>query len=474
MINNSKQITELQKKDMKYIFHPCSQMKDYEALPPMVITHGKGVYVTDESGKKYLDCVSSWWVNLFGHSNERINKALIDQVQKLEHIIFANFTHKPAIELGELLIEIAPKGLEKIFFADNGSSSIEIALKLSFQYHKQTKNSKKKKFISLENGYHGETLGALGITDVALFTDIYKPLINESIKVKGPSCFKCEYSKKRETCSAECFEHMEKVILENHYDISGVIIEPIVQGAGGMKIYSPVYLKKLRKITQQYNINFIADEIAVGFGRTGKMFALEHANISPDIMCVGKGLTAGYFPMSLVLMTGKIYDEFYSDYSLGKSFLHSHSYSGNPLGCAVAVESLKIFKEENILKTIESKGEYLRKNIKKTFVNNKWIGEYRQIGLIGALELVNKNKKNFNPKLRIGYEIYKIALSKGAILRPIGNVIYFMPPYVISEKEIDEMIRICKESIEEFFNNFYREEEDIYEHKDEKTYQFEV
>ena len=447
-----KKLSPLQEKDLKYIFHPCSQMKDYETLAPMVIKEGKGIYLTDEFGNTYMDCVSSWWVNLFGHSNSRINEALITQVKKLEHVIFVNFTHEPAIELGERLISVAPKGLEKLIFAENGASSVEIALKISFQYHQQKGNPNKKRFISLINAYHGETLGALGVTDIDLFTSIYKPLIHESIKVKGPNCYSCEYNKKSETCEAECFEHMQKIIEKNHEEISAVIVEPMVQGAAGMRIYSPIYLKKLRKLTKEYNLHFIADEIATGFGRTGKMFAVEHAEISPDIMCVAKGLTAGYFPMSLTLITNEIYSAFYDEYQTGKSFLHSHSYSGNPLGCAIAVETLKIFQEENILDMITKKSFYLKKKALEIFKSHPNVGEYRQIGLIGALEIfVNpKTNEGFSHNERAGFEIYKIALKKGAILRPLGNVIYFMPPYIITEEEIDKMLTICKESLDEY------------------------
>lgn len=441
-------LSELQKKDLEHIFHPCSQMKDYELLPPMVIVKGDGLYVEDEFGNRYMDCVSSWWVNLFGHCNPRINKAIKEQVDKLEHVIFANFSHEAGIELGERLTKVAPKGLNKLIFTDNGASSTEVAIKLSFQYHTQTGNPKKKNFVSIDGAYHGETIGALGVGNMDRFTDVYKPLLREGVKVKGPDCFHCEYGKNRENCSAECFEHMEKHLRENHETVAGVIIESMVQGVAGMRIYSPVYLQKLRKITKELNIHLIADEIAMGFGRTGKMFAIEHAGVSPDIMCVGKGLTAGYFPMSIVLITDKIYDAFYADYAEGKSFLHSHSYSGNPIGCRVAVETLRIFEEENILEMINEKGKILREIAEERIKNIPYFGEYRQIGMIGAIELVGV------PGERAGYEIYKIALKKGAILRPLGNIIYFMPPYIIKEEEMKKMFDIFEESLKEYLKRF--------------------
>lgn len=441
-------LSELQKKDLEHIFHPCSQMKDYENLPPIVITKGEGMYVEDEFGNRYMDCVSSWWVNLFGHCNARINKVIKEQIDKLEHIIFANFSHEAGIELGERLTKVAPEGLNKLIFTDNGSSSTEVAIKLSFQSHVQSGNPQKKTFVSLEGAYHGETIGALGVGNMDRFTDVYKPLIREGKKVKGPDCFNCTYNKNRETCDAECFEHMEKYLLENHNEVSGVIIESMVQGVAGMRIYSPKYIQKLRKLTKGLNIHLIADEIAMGFGRTGKMFAIEHAGVSPDIMCVGKGLTAGYFPMSIVLITDELYNNFYDDYSAGKSFLHSHSYSGNPIGCRIAVETLKIFEDENILEMIEEKGNFLRTLAKEKLKETPYLGEYRQIGLIGAIELVGL------PGERAGYEIYKIALKKGAILRPLGNIVYFMPPYIIKEEEMEKMLDIFNESLKEYLERF--------------------
>lgn len=448
-------MNELQKKDLEYIWHPCSQMKDYEKLPPIVIKNGKGVYLEDVDGNKYIDAVSSWWVNLFGHSNDRINKALYNQASTLEHVIFAGFSHEKAIELCERIIKVAPKGMKKVLFGDNGSSAVEIALKLSFQYHMQVGKKKKTKFIAISDAYHGETMGALSVGGVDLFSSMYKPLLIETIKVNGPDCYRCPYSKNREICNAECFEIMEKAIKENHEEITAVIIEPMIQGAAGMKMYSPNYLKKLRKLCDEYDINLIADEIAVGFGRTGKMFACEHAGISPDIMTVSKGLTAGYMPMSLVLTTDKIYDAFYDDYETMKAFLHSHSYSGNPLGCAVAVETLKIFEEENILDTIDKKSKYLKEKIESTLLDIEYVGDYRQLGMIGAIELVkNKETKEAFPwQDRIGYKIYQLALKKGVLLRPLGNVIYFMPPYIITKEEIDIVVDTARECIEEYFSN---------------------
>ena len=437
--------SQLQEKDLKYIFHPCAQMKDFEETPPLIITKGEGLYLFDETGKKYMDCISSWWVNLFGHANPRINKVSYNQINTLEHVIFANFGHEPAIELCENLVEVLPEGINKFLFADNGSSCIEMALKLSFQYHLQTGNPQKTKFISLENAYHGETIGALGVGDVDIFTKTYRPLIQEGRKVPVPyldsTMTEEEYSKYEQ----ECISKLESLIENNHQEIACMIIEPMVQGAAGMKMYSSYYLQKVRELTKKYNIHLIDDEIAMGFGRTGKMFACEHAGITPDIMCLAKGLSSGYYPIALVCITSDIFNAFYADYKEGKSFLHSHTYSGNPLGCRIAVEILKIFKEENIMNMVEKKGKFLQEKMKEYFHEKNYIKNYRNLGMIGAIEL-----KEIKGIERVGRHIAALALEKGVLIRPIGNIVYFMPPYIITEEEIEIMLQVCQESIEEF------------------------
>ncbi|WZL72747.1 adenosylmethionine--8-amino-7-oxononanoate transaminase [Clostridiaceae bacterium 35-E11] len=442
-----------QEKDLAYIWHPCSQMKDYEDFPPIVIEKGEGVYLYDVNGKCYLDCISSWWTNLFGHSNKRINQALQNQVEHLEHVVFANFSNKPAITLAENLVAITPEPLKKVYFSDNGSSAVEVALKMSFHYHQIKGNTKKTKFTAISDAYHGETLGALSVGDLDLYSKIYKPLLMDTIRVAGPDCYRCKYGENREHCNAQCFEHMEKVIEDHHEDLCGVIIEPMVQGAGGMKIYSPVYLQKLRKICDAYDIHFIADEIAVGFGRTGTMFACEHGNVSPDLMCLSKGITAGYMPMSVVMMTQAIYDAFYADYRERKTFIHSHTYAGNALACAVACESLKIFEEENILHKNKEKSQLIKDLALSRANNHPYIGEIRQLGMITAVELVKDKytKESFPWEDRVAYYIAKIGLNHGMILRPMNNSIYFMPPYIIEQKDIEKMVHTTFDCIDAYF-----------------------
>lgn len=436
-------------KDRAHIWHPCSQMKDYEEFPPILIEKGKGMYLYDHEGKAYADVVSSWWCNLLGHSNQRINNAVKNQLDKLEHVIFANFTHKPAIELCERLSKVLPKGISKFFFTDNGSSAIEAAMKMSFQYHYQTNNIQKTKFMAMSEAYHGETLGALSTGGVDIYSKMYKPLLLDVNRIESPDCYRCKYEKSRENCNVECFEHAQKIFELHGKETAAILVEPLLQGAAGMKMYPPLYLKKLRKLCDDYNVHLIADEIATGYGRTGKMFACDHAQISPDIICLSKGLTGGYMPMAIAVTTDKIYNAFYADYNEGKAFMHSHTYSGNPLACSAAIEVLKILEEDNIIEKASEKAVYFNKLIREMLINHKNIGEIRTIGLINAIELVEDKslKKGFDSKLRVGYQIYKNALKKGLILRPLGDVLYFNPPLIIEYEDMLKAVLICKESI---------------------------
>ena len=463
-----------QKEDLKYIWHPCSQMKDYETLPPIIIEKARGINLYDINGKCYKDVISSWWCNLLGHCNPRINEAVKKQIDTLEHVIFANFSHKTVIELCQRLSKVLPKGLCKFTFADNGSSAIEMALKLSFQYHYQTGNKQKKRFMALSDAYHGETLAALAVGGVDLYTELYKPILMDVVRIEAPDCFRCPYGKTCEGhykqvdtshqpshqgvgahfCSCECFEKAEAQFEKYGDEVAAIIVEPLLQGSAGMKIYPPLYLKKLRELCDKYNVHLIADEIATGYGRTGKMFAFDHAGVSPDIMCLSKGLTGGYMPMAIAVTTQEIYDAFYDDYLKGKAFMHSHTYAGNPLACSAAVEVLKILEEEKIIEKANENAKYFNKIIKEKFLPLKNVGEVRSIGLINAIELV-KNKETKEPldsKNRTGYQVYKKALKKGVLLRPLGDVIYFNPPLIIEKEDMDFVTDIALSSIKEILN----------------------
>ncbi|WP_066387133.1 adenosylmethionine--8-amino-7-oxononanoate transaminase [Neobacillus mesonae] len=447
-------ISHLQKRDLAHVWHPCSQMKDYEEFPPIVIKTGKGIYLYDENGKQYIDAVSSWWVNLFGHANERIGSALSQQAFQLEHVIFANFTHEPGILLAEKLAALTPKGLTKVFFADNGSSAIEVALKMSFQYHAQKNKPNKKRFLALTDAYHGETLGALSVGGVGLYNEVFQPLLLDTVRAQGPDCFRCPFNERPESCSTPCISFIEEKLKQHHEEISAIIIEPLIQAAAGMKMYPPAYLKNLKELCLKYDVHLIADEVAVGFGRTGTMFACEQAGITPDFMCLSKGLTGGYLPMSVVLTTDEVYQAFYDDYETMKAFLHSHSYTGNPLACRVALEVLRIFEDEQYIKVNQEKSAYMRELAVQTFSHLPYVGEYRQTGMVGAIELVKDKatKEPFPSAERVGYKIYQIALENGLLLRPLGNILYFMPPYVITKEEIKTMIDLTNEAVQEYFS----------------------
>lgn len=434
--------------EKNHIWHPCTQMKDHESFPLVTADRGEGVYIYDEEGKAYIDIISSWWCNLLGHRHPRINGAIERQLDKLAHVIFAGFTHQPAEELCGRLSRLLPAGLEKFFFVDNGSTAMECAMKMSFQYHQQTGQPKRQRFMTLEGGYHGETLGVLSMGGMDFFSQVYKPLLLPAIHVPGPDCYRCPYGKERSSCQAECIEGAEKAFEKYGHETAAFMLEPMVQGVAGMRIYSPVYLKKIRALCNHYGVHLIADEIAAGYGRTGRFFACEHGDISPDFMTLSKGLTGGYLPMALTITTNRIYEAFYADYREGKAFVHSTTYSGNPLACAAAVEVLKILDEEQILENTEA--DYLNQRLRSELGSHANVGEIRSIGLINAIELVSdrKTKEGFAPEKRIGYQIHKEAMDRGLMLRPIGDIPYFNPPLNIKKKEIDEAVKICKESIE--------------------------
>ncbi len=446
MKNNS---ASLKQRDLASIWHPCTQMKDHEFLPITPIKKAKGVWLEDFDGNRYIDAISSWWVNIFGHSNEKISEAIKQQLDVMEHVILAGFTHESVIELSERLIEITPDSLKKCFYADNGSSAVEVALKMSYHYWKNIGKQKKKKFINLSNSYHGETIGALSVGDVSLYKEVYEPLLLDVITVPSPDSYYRENGEHPDDYARRMFSHMEDALQKHHEEVCAVIVEPLVQCAGYMRMHSPIYLSMLRKACDKYGVHFIADEIAVGFGRTGTLFACEQAKTSPDFMCLSKGLTGGYLPLSVVLTTDEIYEAFYDEYVNLTAFLHSHSYTGNALGCAAALATLDIFKNENVIESNLSKTQEFKKQCKR-FEDHPNIGDVRQTGMITAIEMVKDkySKESFPWQQRRGLEVYKYGLKRQALLRPLGDVIYFMPPYVISQEEIQMLVDVAEQGIE--------------------------
>jgi adenosylmethionine---8-amino-7-oxononanoate aminotransferase len=436
-------------RDLAHVWHPCTQMKDHEDLPMIPIRRGFGVWLEDFEGKRYLDAISSWWVNLFGHANPRINAAVREQLDRLEQVILAGFTHEPVIALSEALSAIAPAGLTRCFYADNGSSAVEVAVKMSFHYWRNVGKTAKRRFITLSNSYHGETLGALAVGNVELYKEIYQPLLMDVITVPSPDCYERERGESWADHSRRKFAHMEAALAKHADETAAVILEPLVQCAGSMRMYDPVYLALLRQACDRYGVHLIADEIAVGFGRTGTLFACEQAGIRPDMMCLSKGLTAGYLPLSAVITTDCIYGAFYDEYVKLTAFLHSHSFTGNPLACAAALASLDIFRTDDVLASNRHLAAHLGSRARE-LSSHPHVAEVRQHGMIVAVELA-RDKASRTPypwQERRGLKIYRHALSRGVLLRPIGTVLYFMPPYVISPDEIDLMVEVAREGID--------------------------
>ncbi len=436
-------------RDLSVLWHPCTQMKDHEHLPLIPIRRGEGVWLEDFDGKRYLDAVSSWWVNVFGHANPRINQRIKDQLDQLEHVMLAGFSHQPVVELSERLVQITPDGLERVFYTDNGSTGIEVALKMSFHYWRNVGQPNKQRFVTLTNSYHGETVAAMSVGDVALFTDTYKPLLLDTFKVPSPDCYLRPDGMSWEDHSRNMFLHMEQTLARHHQEIAAVIVEPLIQGAGGMRMYHPVYLKLLRAACDRYNVHLIHDEIAVGFGRTGTMFAGEQAGITPDFLCLSKALTGGYLPMAAVLTTDKLYQAFYDDYTTLRAFLHSHTYTGNPLACAAALATLDIFEQDGVIEANKALATRMT-SATAHLRDHPHVAEVRQTGMAVAIEMVQDkaSKTPYAWQERRGLKVYQHALQRGALLRPLGSVVYFLPPYTITEEQIDFLAEVATEGID--------------------------
>ena len=441
---------DLVRRDLAAVWHPCTQMKDHEWLPLIPVRRARGVWLEDFDGNRYLDAISSWWVNLFGHSHPHINAALNAQLESLEHVLLAGFTHEPVIELSERLLDIAPPGLARCFYADNGSSAIEVALKMSFHTWLNRNRPGKTRFVTLTNSYHGETLGALAVGSVELYRQTYGPLLMDCITVPSPDCYHREPGESWHDYSVRRFEAMERTLERHAGEICAVIIEPLVQCAGNMRMYDPVYLALLRDACDHYEVHLIADEIAVGFGRTGTLFACEQAGITPDFLCLSKGLTGGYLPLSVVLTGDAVYDCFYDDYHRMKAFLHSHSYTGNPLGCRAALATLDLFRDGDVIEKNRQLASLMQRAA-APLNEHPHVGEVRQTGMILAIEMA-REKHNRTPypwQERRGIEAYRYALAHGVLLRPLGNVVYFMPPYVITPDEIELLAQVAAGAIDQ-------------------------
>ena len=466
-------------RDLAVVWHPCTQMHDHETLPMLPIASAQGAWLTGHDGKRYLDAVSSWWTCLLGHRHPRVVAALKHQLDTLDHVMLAGFTHEPAIELAEELVRIAPsrgspsgatrgtptewpnrpagdphpvhdpRALTRVFYADNGSSAVEVALKLSFHYWRNLGRGERTRFIALTGGYHGETLGALSVTDVALYRATYAPLLLQPIFAPSPDAYEREAGESAAACAGRRLGQL-RVILERHaHEACAIIVEPLVQCAGGMRMYDASYLSGLRALCDEFDIHLIADEIAVGFGRTGTLFACEQADIVPDLLCLSKGLTGGTLALSAVLATSRIYDAFYAEYSAGKAFLHSHSYTGNPLACRAALATLSVLRDEPVLERNRALAAHLASRL-APLAGHAHVADVRQTGMIAAIELVRDSttREPYPAAERRGLRVYRHGLDRGVVLRPLGNVVYFMPPYCITAQEIDLMVDVAIEGIE--------------------------
>ena len=435
-------MNKLIEKDLEFVWHPYTQMKDVRKFPPILVRKASGVKLYDDKGKFYYDSISSWWCNVHGHNHPKIKQAINKQLGKLEHVLFAGFTHQPAIELAEKLIRLTGNKFAKVFYSDNGSTAVEVALKMSFQYWRNLGNTAKRKFICLDYGYHGDTVGTMSVSGIDMFNDSFKPLFFPSFRTPSPYCYRCPMGKNRSSCILECARPLEKLLRERNKEICALVLEPIVLCAGGMIIYPKGYLEKAAAWAKKYNVHLILDEVATGFGRTGRMFAYEHAsNINPDFLCLSKGISAGYMPLAATLTTEKIYRAFYADYSKKKTFFHGHTYTANPLACTAGLASLEIFKSEKTLANVKKMSLLLRNGLER-FRGLDIVGDIRQIGTIGALELVKDKmtKERFSPEKRLGFEIYKKSLREGLILRPLGDIIYLFLPLAIKENEVKDIL----------------------------------
>lgn len=441
---------QLLEKDKKYVWHPFTQMKDWQQEECLIIEGGEGVYLVDTEGRRYLDGVSSLWCNVHGHGVPELDQALQEQIRMIAHSTFLGLSNVPAIELAEKLIQVAPPGLRRVFYSDSGSEAVEVALKMAYQYWCQKGHPEKKKFVKLTNAYHGDTLGSVSVGGIDLFHKIYRPLLFETLSVPPPYRYRWPTGDNPHQVKEEALAAMEKVLCEHGHEIAALVMEPLMQGAAGMIDQPAGYISRARELTKQYNVLLIFDEVATGFGRTGRMFASDHEGVTPDLMAVAKGLTGGYLPLAATLTTEEIFEAFLGEYAERKTFFHGHTYTANPLACRVALASLELFEKRKILENLEPKIKRFKERL-LTFYEIPAVGDIRQLGLMAGLELVRdrRSKTPYGWEEKIGARVIQRAREKGAILRPLGHVIVLMPPLAIREKELEDLLEITFEAIRE-------------------------
>lgn len=427
-------------RDRPCVWHPYTQM--LTAPPPIPVVRAQGVYLYTEDGRRILDGISSWWVNIHGHAHPKLNEALAAQARELEHVVFGGCTHRPAVELAERLLQVLPAGLSRVFYSDNGSTAVEVALKLAWQYWRNRGQPQRTKFITLHHAYHGDTVGAMSVSEDSIFTRVFTPLLFSVMRAHAPYCYRCPVGRSRATCQIDCLGDLERCLAEGGDTIAGVLVEPMLQGAGGMIMWPAEFLAGARRLCDRYRTLLIADEVLTGFGRTGKMFACEHASVRPDVICLSKALTAGYLPMGVTVATEAIYEAFLSE-DRGKTFFHGHSFTANPLACAVALASLDLFRENAVIERVQALERQLREGM-VALGRYPWVGDVRVIGGVGAVELESAAPgylDNVGPRLAAAF------LERGILLRPLGNILYFMPPYAITDTEVGWVLGQIDEAI---------------------------
>jgi len=437
--------------DKKFLWHPFTQQAEWESESPLVIERAEGNYLIDTSGRQYLDGVSSLWVTVHGHRKKEVDRAIRAQLAKVAHSTLLGLTNVPAARLAARLVEITPHGLRRVFYSDSGSTAVEIALKVAFQFWQQRGKEGKKKFIAFTGAYHGDTIGAMSVGEIGKFVKKFRPLLFKSLRAPYPYCYRCPLGKRPDGCALDCLEELERILEKNSESVAACIIEPLVQGAAGMITSPPGFLRGVRRLTRKYGVLLICDEVATGFGRTGKMFASEHENVRPDILCLAKGITGGYLPLAATLFTEEIYRAFLGGPADGRAFLHGHTYTGNPLACAAALASLDIFEDEGVIQGVRKKSRTL-KRLLRCFKDMAHVGDIRQRGLMAGIELVQdrETKRRFPPALRTGHRVCMEARRHGLVIRPLGDTLVLMPPLSIKEEELRTMtdvVRICIERV---------------------------
>lgn len=434
--------------DYKYSWHPFTQMQAWVEEDAPIIERGEGVYLYDTQGRRYLDGISSLWVNVHGHCRSEINEAVSAQLAMLEHSTMLGLSNVPATELAAKLVELAPAGLERVFYSDCGSSAVEIALKIAFQSCRQSGRGERTKFVHFVNSYHGDTIGSVSVGGIDLFRHTYAPLLFETFRVPYPYCYRCPFDKTPDSCHLHCVSKLEETLVTHAGEVAAVVLEPLVQGAAGMITAPPGHLRRVREICDAHGVLLICDEVATGFGRTGRMFACEHEGVSPNILCLAKGLSGGYLPLAATLTSEEVYESFLGPPESGRTFYHGHTYTGNPLACAAALASLKLFETDRTLEKMQARIEQLAEGLRE-IAGLAHVGDVRQRGFMVGIELVadTGTRQPYDPALRMGHQVILEARKRGVILRPLGDVVVLMAPLVISETELAELLRATYESI---------------------------